>query len=216
MTSVYKHTFPDGKVYIGITDNPTQRWEYGHGYQENEEMYAAILASGWKNIQHAILAKCDTRGEAEQLEREYILLYDSEDPEKGYNRTSIKAELLKRAGLAELKGQGRKPRQSKEMMDTRDSVHTLLLASGQLINGEGPECIEVLPTNNQKHRILFKGQPFGVYHYKTAELELSVPPMIPLKRPELSNPVVIRNPAGGWRAHPETRDEILQIYRSKV
>ena len=31
--TVYKHTFPDGKVYIGITGmKPEKRWSDGHGY----------------------------------------------------------------------------------------------------------------------------------------------------------------------------------------
>lgn len=96
MTSVYLHKFPNGKVYVGIADNPQERWGYGSGYINNADMYADIQYYGWRNIEHLIIAECDTREEALMLEREYILLYDSENPEKGYNQTSIKSELTKR------------------------------------------------------------------------------------------------------------------------
>lgn len=34
MWVVYKHTFPNGKVYIGITgQEPYKRWKYGNGYE---------------------------------------------------------------------------------------------------------------------------------------------------------------------------------------
>lgn len=41
---VYKHTFPNGKVYIGITKmSPKQRWgNQGKGYYHNKEMWEAI------------------------------------------------------------------------------------------------------------------------------------------------------------------------------
>ena len=35
--NVYKHTFPDGKIYIGVSTNPLKRWSNGHGYYFNEE-----------------------------------------------------------------------------------------------------------------------------------------------------------------------------------
>ena len=33
--TVYKHTSPSGKVYIGITGKKVEeRWEYGYGYRK--------------------------------------------------------------------------------------------------------------------------------------------------------------------------------------
>ena len=96
MTYVYVHLFPNGKAYVGIADNPEQRWKSGHGYKDNPEMYEDILLYGWRNIQHIIAAECNTREEALTLEREYILAYDSENPEKGYNQTGIKEKIIER------------------------------------------------------------------------------------------------------------------------
>ena len=37
---VYKHTCPNGKVYIGITcQNPIKRWKGGSGYKNNKHFY---------------------------------------------------------------------------------------------------------------------------------------------------------------------------------
>lgn len=40
---VYKHTFPNGKIYIGITDQkPERRWRNGIGYRRQPYVYNAI------------------------------------------------------------------------------------------------------------------------------------------------------------------------------
>lgn len=93
MVSVYKHTFPDGKVYIGIAENCEARWQNGHGYYENAPMYKAISEAGWENIKHEVLITCATREKALSYESKFIVLYDSENPQKGYNRTAITSEL---------------------------------------------------------------------------------------------------------------------------
>lgn len=95
MTSVYLHKFPNGKVYVGIADNPEQRWNHGAGYANNPDMYADILLYGWQNIEHTIVEECATREDALRIERGYVLLHDSENPEKGYNRTETKTVLLR-------------------------------------------------------------------------------------------------------------------------
>lgn len=94
MTYVYKHTFPNGKIYIGIADNYLNRWNNGKGYSDNPPMYEAIKQYGWDNIKHEILKECDTRQEAEQLEQRFILAYHSENNEIGYNRTKFTKSLL--------------------------------------------------------------------------------------------------------------------------
>lgn len=55
---VYKHTFPNGKMYIGITSKtPNNRWENGTGYTKQHQpvMYYAIQKYGWNNVKHEIL-----------------------------------------------------------------------------------------------------------------------------------------------------------------
>lgn len=84
--TVYKHTSPSGKVYIGITSMaPLKRWQNGGGYRNNPYFAAAIQRHGWENIQHEILAEGLTREQAEQMEVELIAKYRATDKAFGYN-----------------------------------------------------------------------------------------------------------------------------------
>ena len=47
---VYKHEFPNGKVYIGVTNDDNdgnKRWLNGNGYSDNTMMNNAIKVN-WK------------------------------------------------------------------------------------------------------------------------------------------------------------------------
>ena len=83
--NVYKHTFPDGKIYIGVSTNPLKRWSNGHGYYFNEELDKAIKEVGWENIKHEILFDRLSKEEAEQKEIELIAFYKSNQRKYGYN-----------------------------------------------------------------------------------------------------------------------------------
>ena len=87
MWTVYKHTTPSNKVYIGITSRePTVRWANGLGYQANPYFWNAICKYGWENIKHEILYTNLTESEANAIERQLIAEYDSTNRLKGYNR----------------------------------------------------------------------------------------------------------------------------------
>ena len=85
--SVYKHTTPNNKVYIGMTcQKPEKRWNYGKSYKENKYFNNAINKYGWKNIKHEILATNLTKEEAEELEIYFInKKYKSNNMKYGYN-----------------------------------------------------------------------------------------------------------------------------------
>lgn len=85
MWVVYKHIFPNGKIYVGITgQKPYKRWKYGHGYS-SDLITKAIKKYGWGNIKHEILFDGLTKEQAEQKEIELIAFYKSNDPNYGYN-----------------------------------------------------------------------------------------------------------------------------------
>ena len=87
--TVYKHTTPSEKVYIGITAGPVEkRWRRGYGYRGNKHFWNAIQKYGWDEITHEILAKELTEEMACELERHYISLYHSNEQEYGYNHTT--------------------------------------------------------------------------------------------------------------------------------
>lgn len=83
---VYKHTAPNGKVYIGITSqNPASRWNSGYGYRGNEYFFKAIQKYGWNNIRHDILLEGLSKKDACRLEIELIEEYQSNNAAFGYN-----------------------------------------------------------------------------------------------------------------------------------
>lgn len=86
---VYKHTFPNQKVYIGITCcEPRLRWRNGLGYNNQPIMRNAIKKYGWENIKHEIVAENLTKEEACNEEVRLIALYDSTNTMHGYNVTT--------------------------------------------------------------------------------------------------------------------------------
>lgn len=89
MYTVYKHTAPNGKVYIGITGRkPEQRWENGNGCKRNKHFYSAIKKYGWDNIKHEIICQAPMiAAQAGAVEKSFIALYDSTNPDKGYNHS---------------------------------------------------------------------------------------------------------------------------------
>lgn len=84
--SVYCHISPSGKRYIGITKKaPAKRWNYGHGYTNNEHFTRAIKKYGWDSFQHIIICDGLSMKDASAMEIELIKEYDTTDQSKGYN-----------------------------------------------------------------------------------------------------------------------------------
>lgn len=86
---VYKHTFPNGKVYIGITCKSFNvRWrKNGSGYIQQKLVWNAIQKYGWNNIKHEILFTNLTLNEASEKEKELIKEYKSNNYKYGYNQS---------------------------------------------------------------------------------------------------------------------------------
>lgn len=84
---VYKHTTPSGKVYVGQTCQDLElRWQNGNGYK-GQVFYQAVQKYGWDNIEHEILKTNLTKDEANNIEKMYIALYQSNHRDFGYNQT---------------------------------------------------------------------------------------------------------------------------------
>ena len=81
---VYRHSFPNGKVYIGITKQ-TLAERKSSGYYHNSQMQNAIYEFGWKNIESEILFDNLTKKQALKIEAKLIKKYNTSNPEFGYN-----------------------------------------------------------------------------------------------------------------------------------
>lgn len=87
--TVYMHTFPNEKRYIGITRTSLeQRFKNGYAYAYNKEMYDDIQKYGWDNIKHDVICTNLSVKEACNLEIELIREYDTTNSKNGYNITS--------------------------------------------------------------------------------------------------------------------------------
>lgn len=82
--SVYTHTSPSGKVYVGVSNNPKRRWgTYGAPYlgktkngSYSQSCFAsAILKYGWENFEHNIILEDIPFNEALYAEKYLIRWY---------------------------------------------------------------------------------------------------------------------------------------------
>ena len=86
--TVYMHTNKiNGKVYIGKTcQEPKKRYgSNGACYKQCPHFYKAIKKYGWDNFEHEIVMSGLSANEASSMEQILIVLFDSRNPEKGYN-----------------------------------------------------------------------------------------------------------------------------------
>lgn len=103
--SVYMHTSPSGKAYIGITSMvPSKRWGGGSGYKHSAHFDAAIKKYGWPNIRHVIWAEGLSKYDACSLEKLLIGMFRTNDRRYGYNIDS--------GGLASKKSESTKQKMS--------------------------------------------------------------------------------------------------------
>lgn len=84
--TVYLHTSPSGKRYVGITSMKVERrWRKGKGYVNNSYFYNAIQKYGWDNIEHIVFEENLSKEEAEDYEIFLIQALHSNDRIYGYN-----------------------------------------------------------------------------------------------------------------------------------
>lgn len=85
--NVYMHIFPNGKKYVGVCKNLSQRWgSCGLPYRNNIKMYKDIMKYGWNNIKHEILLTTSDSFKAKKLETKIIEIFDLTNDKKGYNK----------------------------------------------------------------------------------------------------------------------------------
>jgi len=86
--TVYKHTSPSGKVYVGITGRkPSRRFHGGSAYRNNPHFFNAIKKYGWDSFSHDIIAEGLSKEQACELEMSLIAVLNATDPAHGYNRS---------------------------------------------------------------------------------------------------------------------------------
>ena len=93
---VYRHIFPNGKCYIGITCRKEKyRWSNGYGYTgknpdgtyKQPKMANAVNKYGWDNVSHEIMFAGLSEEAAKRIEQICIVLFRTKDDRFGYNIT---------------------------------------------------------------------------------------------------------------------------------
>lgn len=89
LASVYMHTVPNGRIYIGVTcRDPYLRWQHnGSGYRKQVEFFADIQKYGWDNIKHEVVFQTKDTNEAYAKEEELIRKYKDLYGDLVYNVT---------------------------------------------------------------------------------------------------------------------------------
>ena len=134
--TVYMHTSPSNKKYVGITkNNPLYRWRNGNGYIGNIYFSRAINKYGWSNFKHEILFENLSKKEAEEKEIELISFYKSNNRMFGYNienggncAGTHSEETKRKIGL---KSQGNKHCLGRKITDK----HIEAMRKGRISNG---------------------------------------------------------------------------------
>lgn len=87
LASVYMHTVPNGRIYIGVTcRDPYLRWQRnGSGYRKQTEFFADIQKYGWDNIKHEVVFQTKDVDEAYAKEEELIRSYKDKYGDLVYN-----------------------------------------------------------------------------------------------------------------------------------
>lgn len=152
--TIYKHTSPSGKIYIGQTcKNPKDRWSNGFGYRYNTYFFRAINKYGWNNFTHDIIIGGLTKEEADWFEKYLIDYYETTDRSKGYNLTEGGEGALGRVvsddtkKLISLKAMGRK---------VPDEIRQKMSESKKKLYKEHPEKKPIPPT---KYSVLSTRKP---------------------------------------------------------
>lgn len=83
--TVYKHTTPNGMVYIGVTSNYKERC-FPSLYR-SEPFKSHIQSHGWNNIKHEIIKQFDNKKDALLLEDALIKYYKDEKISLNKNRS---------------------------------------------------------------------------------------------------------------------------------
>ena len=93
-TGIYKITnLVNGKVYIGASRRIERRW-VDHKRRASSPIHSDLEAYGLENFKFEVLIECPETM-LTQWERDMICLYDSDDPEKGYNCKNDRPYSLK-------------------------------------------------------------------------------------------------------------------------
>lgn len=183
LASVYMHTVPNGRMYIGVTcRDPELRWQRnGSGYRKQTEFFADIQKYGWDNIKHEILFQSKDADEAYTKEEEFIRLYKEKYGDLVYNTTFGRKHTDKYKELISKLNKGKVTEEStkKKLSDARTSrfgTHVVCWETGEefpSIKSAGESCGVSRWGNVLMACQCFPDRTIGGYHWYRANDDIS-------------------------------------------
>lgn len=127
--AIYKLTEPiTNRVYIGATSiEPSERWQGGAGYKNNEEFYYFIKLAGWENIKKEVIAYATDVRDAQIIEAYFIKKYYSNRNSFGYNLTEG-GDMLKKFTEKSKEKMSNSHKGLKESIDTKKKKSNKVIA----------------------------------------------------------------------------------------
>ena len=169
--SVYKHTSPEGKVYIGVTrQDPQARWCGGFGYASNLYFLTDIMAYGWLNFQHEVLADGLQEEQAFEMEAELIAHHNSTNPLFGYNLNAGSARTPKKELLAKARLEMKLASGAIQTCNTYQKKHSQrpvrCVETGDVFPSLSSAARYIHTDKTSLRKQILKGQRCHGYHWK--------------------------------------------------
>lgn len=155
----------NNKVYIGQTKNPEKRWKQHKSSCRNKPVqyiHRAMAKYGIENFVYEIIAQSINQENADIIEIELIIQYDSRNPDAGYNfraggHVSERSEETKKRISEALKG---KPSPRKGVLLSEEQKTQMSIIAKKLgfmpPNNKGKKLSE---EHKQKLSVIKKGKP---------------------------------------------------------
>lgn len=215
---VYKHTAPDGRVYIGITkDFPNHRWRDGRGYDSQKKMNDAIHLMGWLNFTHEIIAAGLTEEEARKIEAEKIAEYNACDDAYGLNMREERCALSDSEQLDDLTetnndvdSSSKKRLSENEIAYELISKFSIQSISGKMFCFNDGSCRMFRPMQTEIEKLLVTKYNLPTQKRKNV---LSTIRLLCTKSPHESNPQKLPQKQTGedGQFNPQTKSEAERI-----
>lgn len=143
---IYIHTCPNHYTYVGISQNPKQRWNNGEGYKSNKDFYQTIQKYGWENIKHEIVAETYYRWIAQKIERTLITYFKRK--KKSFNESNIEMKLLEEdKPKRKVKRIGQYNKDTEELIKEFDSIREAREYTGISEQGIRSACLNRIKTS---------------------------------------------------------------------
>ena len=143
---IYIHTCPNRYTYVGMSQNPKQRWNSGEGYKLNKDFYQCIQRFRWENIKHEIVAETYYKWIAQKIERTLITHFKKK--KLSFNESNIETKLLKENEMQRrTKRIGQYDKNTGELIKEYDSIGEARNYTGIPEQGIRATCLDKTKTS---------------------------------------------------------------------